>query len=132
MGGEEHTVEDVSAKAIEDVTAWDTHFALKPAAAVYKNLVINPTTSSIDTPEDGAPLPNLEDADGSGFFPEEAEEENEGERSFVEKKSYGGGGVAFIPFTGFEDWIKAQKPVYTVVYWGPLSPYFEYFTNTSY
>ena len=120
MGGEEHTVEDVSAKAIEDVTAWDTHFALKPAAAVYKNLVIDPTTSSIDTPEDGAPFPNLEDEDGSGFFPEEAfspaGEENEGERSFVEKKSYGGGGVAFIPFAGFEDWIKAQKPVYTVAY----------------
>ena len=123
MGGEEHTVEDVSAKAIEDVTAWDTHFALKPAAAVYRNLVIDPTTttwSSIPVPLSHYLLPNLEDEDGSGFFPEEAfspaGEENQGERSFGEKKSYGGGGVAFIPFAGFEDWIKAQKPVYTVAY----------------
>merc|ERR1712037_768018 len=60
VGRDEHTVEDVSAKAIEDVSAWDTHYALKPAAAVYKNLVIDPTTSSVDIPEDGAPLPPLE------------------------------------------------------------------------
>ena len=45
------------------MSAWDTHYALKPAAAVYKNLVIDPTTSTTDRPEDdGAPLPaNVED-----------------------------------------------------------------------
>ena len=110
-------MEDVSAKALEDVTAWDTHYALKPATAVYKNLVIDPTTSSTDNPEDGVALPPLED----DIEPDEDEddvpgagEENEGERSFSEKKSYGG--VTFIPFEGFEDWNKAQKPVYTVAY----------------
>lgn len=95
VGGEENTVEDVSAKALEDVTVWDTHYALKPATAVYKNLVIDPTTSSTDNPENRVALPHLEDdiepeeEDGPGFF---------------------------IPFEGFEDWNKAQKPVYTVVY----------------
>ena len=39
-------MEDVSAQAIEDVSVWDTHFALKPAAAVYKNLVINPSDAN--------------------------------------------------------------------------------------
>ena len=106
-------MEDVSAKALEDVTVWDTHYALKPATAVYKNLVIDPTTSSTDNPENRVALPHLEDdiepeeEDGPGFF---------------------------IPFADFEDWNKAQKPVYTVAYsaGGPLSPYFEYFTNITY
>ena len=39
-------MEDVSAQAIEDVSVWDTHSALKPAAAVYKNLVINPSDAN--------------------------------------------------------------------------------------
>ena len=59
--GKEHTVEDVSAEALEDVTAWDTHYALKPATAVYKNLVIDPTTSSTDNPQNRVALPPLED-----------------------------------------------------------------------
>merc|ERR550539_700729 len=72
VGRDEHTVEDVSAKAIEDVSAWDTHYALKPAGAVYKNLVIDPTTSSVDTPEDENPLPPV-DADGVPLPPPDAD-----------------------------------------------------------
>ena len=40
-------VEEVSASALEDVSAWATHEALTPANAVYKNLVIRPVTSRL-------------------------------------------------------------------------------------
>ena len=86
-------MEDVSAKALEDVTAWDTHYALKPATAVYKNLVIDPTTSSTDNPQNRVALPPLED-------------DIEPEEFFLEED-----GPGF-----FENLNKAQKPVYTVAY----------------
>ena len=40
-------VEEVSASALEDVSAWATHEALTPADAVYKNLVIRPVSSRL-------------------------------------------------------------------------------------
>jgi len=40
-------VEEVSDSAIEDVSAWATHESLKPADAVYKNLVIEPASSRL-------------------------------------------------------------------------------------
>merc|ERR1711874_544757 len=80
-----HTVRDVSAKAIEDVSAWDTHFALKPASAIYKNLVIDPT-SSIDTED-------MEDTE---------EREDAGVRSFANTN-------VGVPFADFNDWINNPK-----------------------
>ena len=40
-------VEEVSVSALENVSAWATHKTLKPANAVYKNLVIEPATGSL-------------------------------------------------------------------------------------
>merc|ERR1711874_443998 len=90
VGEKQKTVEDVSAKAIEDVKAWDTHFALKPAAAVYKNLVIN-------AGQNGGT-----DSDGSTrALP----------RSIAKTWSNVG-----VPFAGYNDWINNPKTVYTVNY----------------
>ena len=111
-----------TAKAIEDVSAWDTHYALKPAAAVYKNLVIDPTSNDEDEDEGLLPpvigdellLPSDEDEGLPAVEDNNFGTEEPAGRSFDRATS--NVGVPFIPFADFNDWINAQKRVYNVVY----------------
>ena len=99
VAGVEHTEEDVSAPAVLDVSAWDTHFALTPAAAVYKNLVIDPTgnVNQVISPAESA----------------ESSDENSqvvaAGRSSVESN-------VGAPFSMFNGWVNPQTPDYTIAY----------------